>query len=106
MKIFGRRLTPKALQFSKDDCWWSANLVRKLLQNKFGSHLFRKDLICLKQTLAVVNLTGATRDEILGLQSKIAVIQRRLDNKETTANLKICAFIKSLTKLTREFTHN
>ncbi|KAK4024393.1 hypothetical protein OUZ56_009815 [Daphnia magna] len=54
------RLAPEALQLAKDTV--TAGIqparVRKLLQDKFGSHLISKDLINLKQTLA-----GNTGDE-------------------------------------------
>lgn len=52
MEIFCRRLAPEALQFAKDTVTAGVQptRVRKLLQDKFGSHLISKDLINLKQT--------------------------------------------------------
>lgn len=53
MEIFCRRLAPEALQFAKDTVTAGVQptRVRKLLQDKFGSHLISKDLINLKQIL-------------------------------------------------------
>lgn len=58
MEIFCRRLAPEALQLAKDTVTAGVQpaRVRKLLQDKFGSHLISKDLINLKQTLAGVKL--------------------------------------------------
>jgi len=46
-------MAPEALAFAKDTLSAGAQptKVRKLLQDKFGSHLISKDLINLKQTL-------------------------------------------------------
>ena len=56
MEIFCRRLAPEALQFAKDTltAGGQPTRVRKLLQDKFESHLISKDLINQKQTLAGV----------------------------------------------------
>jgi hypothetical protein len=46
-------MAPEALAFAKDTLSAGAQptKVRKLLQDKFGTHLISKDLINLKQTL-------------------------------------------------------